>query len=384
MRRVAIYDCYRRTLRSRQSLCFDLQDSQRRLLLSWAPVIVTSHSKRIPYLDGVRGVAVLLVFVAHLLQGVYPIDKPLFSFLPSGGGGGFIGVQIFFVLSGYLITNILVRDHEAHGHIRYFPFYMRRFFRLFPALFFACMGYLIYVLLAQPHTTLPGALGATFRALTYTTNLEFLYHRVPDTRWLHHTWSLAVEEQFYLLWPLVLSLLFGMTRKSRLGLVVIGIILAFVLRLVPRLAPIGYDIIRWDALLVGCFLALSKLDIPWRVTWIGLPIIAYYTVHLASPIASIDYLIGAIGGGLFLCYAAHAKWLTWNWLRYLGHISYSLYLWHILVMRVGLPGYASVALSFLFADLSRRLIEVPLQNWGVSLLERRQAQRLDANLSLAS
>ena len=144
--------------------------------------------KRLDSLDGLRALAVVLVFAHHVDQG----------FLP----GGFVGVEVFFVISGYLITWLLLQEHDRLGRINVPRFYARRALRLYPAL-------IVLVILASTgaavrHIGSPAADGVA--AATYVTDIYANIATHPSL--VLHTWSLSVEEQFYLIWPaaLVISL----------------------------------------------------------------------------------------------------------------------------------------------------------------------------------
>lgn len=301
--------------------------------------------------------AILLVFVAHLLEGTYPHDRKLFEALPHGGGGGFIGVQLFFVLSGYLITSILARELTEKGAISYKRFYIRRARRLLPALVTVCVAYAAYALVVASPEQRAGAFGSIARALTYTTNLGFLWRGVPDTRWLQHCWSLAVEEQFYLLWPPVLALAFGLRRVGGARLAITGVIVTVLLRLVGRLEPLSYEVLRWDALMLGAFLALAKPRLPITAGWVGAAILAYYAIRRTGGYTTWDYLLSAAGSALFIDLALRTELMKNAILGYFGKISYGLYLWHVLLMRLGTSGWVAGPASVLVADLSYRYLE---------------------------
>ena len=208
-----------------------------------------------PVLDGVRGLSILLVLIHHT-EFITPISFSILS-------GGFLGVDIFFVLSGFLITSILVEEFETTGTLSFRRFYMRRVLRLLPAvgavlLFSAVVGAVIGF----------GRLGLTgWRVLSivgYFTNWVRAYE-TPDLWFLTHFWSLAIEEQFYLFWPFTLIGLLrsGMTRRGIL-LIVTALILASVV-LMAALHASGATTLRLytgsdtrgHSLLVGCWFSLA-------------------------------------------------------------------------------------------------------------------------------
>src|SRR5580698_6185027 len=142
---------------------------------------------RMPSLDGLRAVAVLLVIVFHLeLSKTFTPVRYLWRF-----DIGYTGVKIFFVLSGFLITTLLLREHARHGKIDWGDFYLRRIFRIFPA-------YYTYLALAGVAVAAGWATASRGDFLWAAIFLSD-YHKAEWA--LLHTWSLAVEEQFYLLWP---------------------------------------------------------------------------------------------------------------------------------------------------------------------------------------
>ena len=161
---------------------------------------------RIPYLpglDGMRALAVLAVMVYHANN----------SWLP----GGFLGVEMFFVISGYLITLLLIGEHERTGTVSLREFYLRRARRLLPALFVLLIGLSIYTALFK-RDVLGQLRGDVIAALTYVSNWYQIwvgqgYTATGDFAPLRHLWSLAVEEQFYLVWPLVMISLMRLGRR---------------------------------------------------------------------------------------------------------------------------------------------------------------------------
>jgi peptidoglycan/LPS O-acetylase OafA/YrhL len=171
--------------------------------LEWSPP--RTAISRVPYLpglDGMRALAVLAVMVYHANNNWLP--------------GGFLGVEVFFVISGYLITLLLIGEHERTGTVSIRNFYLRRARRLLPALYVLLIGLTIYTALFR-REVLGQLRGDVLAALTYTSNWYQIwvgqgYTASGDFAPLRHLWSLAVEEQFYLLWPLVMI---GLIRRGR-------------------------------------------------------------------------------------------------------------------------------------------------------------------------
>ena len=171
--------------------------------LEWHPPrAAISAVPYLPGLDGMRAIAVAVVMVYHANSAWLP--------------GGFLGVEVFFVISGYLITLLLIGEHERSGSVSLSNFYMRRARRLLPALFTLLILVTLYTTLFR-RDALGQLRGDVIAALTYTTNWYQIwvgqgYTATGDFAPLRHLWSLAVEEQFYLLWPLVMV---GLIRLGR-------------------------------------------------------------------------------------------------------------------------------------------------------------------------
>jgi len=203
--------------------------------------------KRVPSLDGLRAISIGLVLLSHLAGTPgFPVTAKVGNILPLGE----LGVRVFFVISGFLITNLLLEEWSRRGDINLARFYFRRTFRILPP---------YYVLIAAV------AVGAALRliqiapgdlmhAITYTSN----YHP-QRSWWIGHTWSLAVEEQFYLLWPAVL-LLAG--RRAGFAVAAGVVLVSPVVRLaVWQFVPSAADGVGTrfetiaDSLAIGCLLA---------------------------------------------------------------------------------------------------------------------------------
>jgi peptidoglycan/LPS O-acetylase OafA/YrhL len=341
--------------------------------------------KRVPQLDGVRGLAILLVVTSHMAGGVSPDNRPFFSFVEWDSGGGFIGVQLFFVLSGFLITSILVREWEDRGAISMRGFYARRVRRLVPALVVICAFYCAY-LVALDRGAVRRGLGSIFHALTYTTNLDWLLP-VPQNGWLRHTWSLAVEEQFYIVWPMLLLLAIALgvkrvggpseseaaapphqrVRSAEQAIAItaaVGIALTVTLQVAaPYLfrdavaADLRYNVLRWDALLAGCLLAVYPIRVPRVLGWFAVASIAFVFAWLPPGRPLWAYSLSTVASFLLIARAQQMNWLANPLLRHLGAISYGLYLWHVLVLRFALPGPVSLVLSIGAAELSFWFVE---------------------------
>jgi peptidoglycan/LPS O-acetylase OafA/YrhL len=338
----------------------------------------------VPALDGIRAVSIIFVFLFHL--GKLP--------------GGWVGVDIFFTLSGYLITSILISEHEATGSISVSNFYYRRARRLLPAVaILICVALAFSFLLGdQLHNTTVDSIAALF----YVEDFRYAFWPVIPGTALVHLWSLSVEEQFYLLWPffLIISLSAVGVRRS-LYIVIAGILLVIVWRfiLVSELVPSLYNRIyvsfdtRIDELLIGSALALSghrpgdAIADPIKSLW---PIIIiFFAVVLITfdPLSKWEGvssypLIGAAAAWLIVIVTGErinplTKLLTLAPLVALGRISYGLYLWHYLVIYEldyfivhklrGSTMHLSLvagAVTLILAIASYRLIEQPVMRLG--------------------
>ena len=326
-----------------------------------------------PWLDGLRGIAICTVFVHHLQHFIYQ-GGPLFGwlFLPFG----LLGVDIFFVLSGFLITTLLLEEQHNVGKISLRNFYIRRALRLLPALvlFLACMVGFSRLIQPAPEADSTGRVAVL--ALFYSTNWFFALGGESDL--LGHMWSLAVEEQFYVVWPVALSLLLrsrlSKPRLSLLMLATIGLVCIYRALLVsPDVLPMriyaGSDT-RADSLLVGCLVAMLaswRLLPGWRcnaaaLKWAGVlsvSIMAAYMFDLFGvanrTIYKAGFTVFAIAAGLFILRLITApnsrliSLLERPALVWIGKLSYSLYLWHVfaigMTLQLPVSNAVRVALS---------------------------------------
>jgi peptidoglycan/LPS O-acetylase OafA/YrhL len=300
---------------------------------------------RWPALDGVRGLAILLVMLEHT------------HLAPFHGGG--LGVDLFFVLSGFLISGLLLAEFQRSGRLDIRRFYYRRALRLLPAVL-VLVAAMTGLALADHHSDMGKAtLAMAPKTLLYVANIGRT--DVGNPSLLAHTWSLSIEEQFYLVWPLALLLLLR-TRRSRMALtgVVLGFAaLATVTRTVSYLAgpSTSAHFGRWyfrtdtkvDALLLGCTIAvLLASDLPrsrWFarlpvrtiglasllamlavVPWVDLTRATFMVQLSVFRLASAGLILALVVGQRFASVLERA--LSMRWLRFTGVLSYSLYLWH--------------------------------------------------------
>jgi peptidoglycan/LPS O-acetylase OafA/YrhL len=338
---------------------------------------------RRPALDGLRGLAVLAVmfyhYNGHWLQG------------------GFLGVDVFFVLSGYLITSLLLVDYERTGSVVSARFWIRRVRRLLPALLIMLLLLSLYYAIVVPTSDVGRIKGGAFATLLFVKNYWDAFS-APGTKWPTHAWSLAVEEQFYLVWPVALWWMLRRTaRRSAplLGTLVALIAASAVLRLAWSFHNATYANealeTRASTLLVGAALAICLMTFKPRSTGSTRALIDL------TGIVSLVLLITAMqttrishyawlwyGGGVLIAMAAGAvilaavhgdgivqRALSIPVLRAIGLISYGLYLYHLIVFMWITPERYSVngsmlfllrfGISFALATASYLLVEMPVR-----------------------
>ena len=308
----------------------------------------------LPALDGLRAIAVMLVLAYH-------------ARVPFADGG-FIGVDLFFVLSGYLITRLLFAEQDRRGRIDVWAFYLRRLRRLYPALLLMLAAYLLIAPRIWPEL----AHGRdALLAASYVANWSIVAIQAPVV--LSHTWSLAVEEQFYLLWPLLVA---SLPQRHRARALLTLFVLATVWRIAAQVAGVpGWAIyVRFDTRLSGmvlgaCIAALPLVPInARRWVWGGLAAVGAITLWARwldpgylrfgislSELAAAALIIGAV---------RHPGSLAHPVLAGLGRLSYGMYLWHYPVMRAVRDDWhwaetflVGTALSILLAWISHVTIE---------------------------
>jgi peptidoglycan/LPS O-acetylase OafA/YrhL len=321
---------------------------------------------RIPTLDGWRGIAILLVLADHFV----PTSEhgPIFPGLPWIGQHG---VAIFFVLSGYLITRKLVEEREKTGSNSLKDFYLRRAFRLMPC------AWTYLAILAAFHILQP--FEAMSCLLSFRNFIAFGI-RYPFT---NHFWSLAIEEQFYILWPSIF-LLCGFRRSRQISLFGAGTIAIVRLLMWPRIMALsGYfsfqTQIRADALLIGCATALipQSIHIPIHIhrrllffSFIAL-IVCLFTFRRLIPLTEsilIAFVLWSTASGRFPL-ALHM--LDFSILRWVGTISYSLYMWQEMVRSFSSPKISTLLIKvivvFVLGSCSYYGIERPMIRLGSKL-----------------
>jgi peptidoglycan/LPS O-acetylase OafA/YrhL len=379
-----------------------------------------SSTGYLPALDGLRAISVAAVLLYHA-------ELP---WLP----GGFLGVEVFFVISGYLITMLLVREHDRTASISLRDFWLRRARRLLAALYLLLASVSLGVLLFYREDVAKLA-GQVWAALTYVTNWYLIFsdqsyfaviERPPA---FQHLWSLAIEEQFYLVWPVLLLGLLRLFRGRPLpiaGVIGAGAVASLVWMAVlfePALDPsrvyYGTDT-RASGLLLGAALALLwkpghqflhnaevktvALDL-LGMTGIAVVVWCFWTIHeLDSFLYQGGFAVLSLSTCAVIAAAVHPGTLVGRVLSpdlavWIGKRSYSLYLWHwpIFVytrpeIDTPLPLYPSLVLRLLLtviaAELSYRYVEVPIRNgafgrWLRRLRRRQGARRRAGPIVLA-
>lgn len=372
-----------------------------------------------PDIEALRAVAILLVVAAH--AGV-----PWLA-------GGFVGVDVFFVLSGYLITGLLVQEMRATGGVRLLDFYARRLRRLLPGLLLMIVGTAVAAALLLAPLEQPAQARAASAASVWLSNLHFAFSQLDyfgpaaGSNLFLHTWSLGVEEQFYLVWPLLVLFLAGSwrwqavrqdwSRLLRGMLATVGLCLVLSVFLTYTRPEQGFYLMpsrAWQfALGAATVLAVTPADASaarpaWlhrlcggvrgrAMGWVGLALVVGAGLVLDTQHAypGLWAVLPSLGTALLLAAGAvapsrgAARLLAMAPLRRLGQVSYAWYLWHWPVLLLGAtvsvrgqPVHAAwlVALSLALACVSYHVVEAPVRHSRV--IARRPLLALAAGLVL--
>ncbi|WP_296665684.1 acyltransferase family protein [Demequina sp.] len=366
----------------------------------------SSTPSRIRGLDGLRAIAVAAVVVYHLGIGALP--------------GGFLGVDVFFVISGFLITTLLLTERSRHGRIRFGRFYARRARRLLPALLAMLAGTALLVATVA-RDSIEGFRENVLAALLYVSNWWYIaddqsyFELIGRGNMLAHLWSLAVEEQFYLVWPAVVAVIVGVavSRRSSVRRTLLAVALTLAVCSTVAMAvmsirhgyPLDQDPTRVYfgtdthamSVLVGAALAAV-----WRpgtassrvapgargsIALLGLVMLAalawiMLTVSEYSPgIYRGGFLVVALLVGAIIVLATHpasplGAALDWAPMRWLGERSYGIYLWHWPIFLVTRPGQdlpwhgwwvqaLRIGLVLAVAGASYRWVETPIRHGAI-------------------
>ncbi|WP_438941204.1 acyltransferase family protein [Lysinibacillus parviboronicapiens] len=365
-----------------------------------------------PGLDGLRALSVLAVIAYHL-------DI-------KWAQGGLLGVGIFFVISGYLITDHIVSEWNKYQRLQLINFWIRRVRRLVPAMACMLLFVALWLVFVDP-ARLQALKGAYISSLFYVNNWWLIYHKVSyfesfgPASPIGHLWSLAIEEQFYLIWPLVLMIgLKTVPRRSKLTLWILACaaVSAFAMALIyepgtdPSRVYYGTDT-RAFALLIGAALAIvwpsqklservpkiarRTLDI---TGWLGLfilIILIVYTNKFDDSLYRGGFVLLTCITAIVIAVLVHpasrvGSIMGWKPLRWIGVRSYSLYIWHFPVIILSSPAVnmegpsvlrilLQIAASFILAALSYKYVEEPFRRGGFSTkLQIRSGRRYSTRL----
>jgi peptidoglycan/LPS O-acetylase OafA/YrhL len=306
-----------------------------------------------PELDGIRAIAILLVLAQHIN-------------LPNSTLAGLVGVNLFFALSGFLITSLLIREQDATGRIDLRNFYERRIRRLIPALVAVLIATgVLMAILGKLGEYIPQAFVSFFYISDVAKAIGY------DLGYVGHTWSLALEEQFYLIWP---ALLIFLPRRflapAAIGGIVVAVALQFLLVPGDILSHFRPDV-RADAVLWGCLIALVPVAVRvprWATAaaLVGVIVVSFTPFPWPHAIAVSSALSAVVVAGA----ATLAPMLSVRPLVRIGQISYGMYLWHAIPVGLlndqtaagNVLAMAAVVVSTIAAALaSERWVEKPFR-----------------------
>lgn len=335
---------------------------------------------RIQGLDALRGIAIGLVLLRHAWPGIF-------------GGAGIVGVVMFFALSGYLITGLLVGDVRKHGRVRFGRFYWHRALRLVPPLLFMLAGFLIVTLTIDPASEHGTELRSVLVAMTYTMDIPFNHGAVS----ISHLWTLAIEEQFYLVWPFVIivGLRLGWLRWF---VAVVGVVI-YLACLGSLMVKSPADVYTWPTswavvMVIGAaarlgedriLAVLGSIERRRVVAAAGLvTLLALSFVPDVKEWAGSYLLLGPVIGAATIAMIMYARDFPRVGraavpLVRLGAISYAAYLWNYPIViwlasgdtPVGWEAVASLPLTIVAATVSLILVERPIARWRSRMDARR-------------
>ena len=363
--------------------------------------MTNNKSKYLPSIDSLRALAVLAVIIYH-------VDV---NYLP----GGFLGVDLFFVLSGYLISSLIIKEYKKTGSLNLYNFYIRRARRLLPAVYFMITVVLVVMVMFNGVLLKKSHLDAIFGYI-YSSNWWYIFHKLDyfdsfgSQSPFKHLWSLAIEEQFYMIFPLLFLLVNGKKKTKDgsyklnrnflyviLGVILVSLIAHIILFDINNISRIyfGTDT-RAFSLLVGVVGAIlypmDKLNtkitpqenlvysVVSLISIAALITIMIYTSEYNTWMYRGGFLLVAILGIIIIIssgkqHTVMAKLLSFKPVVFIGKISYSLYLWHFPVLvlttpvsEIGKPNIffvvLRVILTFILAIISYALVETPIRKLG--------------------
>ena len=360
-----------------------------------------NKSKYLPSIDSLRALAVLAVIIYH-------VDV---NYLP----GGFLGVDLFFVLSGYLISSLIIKEYKKTGSVNLYNFYIRRARRLLPAVYFMITVGLVVMVLFNEVLLRKSHLDAIFGYI-YSSNWWYIFHKLDyfdsfgAQSPFKHLWSLAIEEQFYMIFPLIF-LLVNRKKKSKdgtyklnknflyvvLGLILVSLIAHILLFDINNISRIyfGTDT-RAFSLLVGVVGAIlypmerlhAKVTLQQNMIYSVVSLVSIATL-ITVMIYTSEYNTWLYRGGFLLVavlgliviissgkqHTLMSRLLSFKPVVFIGKISYSLYLWHFPVLvlttpvsEIGNPNIyfviLRVILTFVVAIVSYVFVETPIRKLG--------------------
>lgn len=365
-----------------------------------------------PGLDGVRGIGAIFVVLVHLGMIVIPATPSMPTIVP----GAYVFMDLFFVVSGFLITNLLISEQHRTGRTSFGGFYLRRGLRLLPALWVMLLAHVIYAWAVGFDVVGGARVERDSIALAALYGINFRLDTVlsPVATGLTHLWSLGIEEQFYALWPLAVAFVLPVRRRLGINVAILGSAAASIAVYRFARTSAGDDWMRLythtdtraDSLLIG---ALTAYLWAWgktseRVVTVGgylsVAAIALYTWRGDQTWrlnSQIGFTLMAIASAFIVLAAVDTDWamnriLTFEPLRRLGVVSYGVYLWHVPVfvatayLARDLPSGVRVTIALgvtaLATALSWRFVEQPCMRIAGSL-RRRIADRRPPSVATA-
>lgn len=357
-----------------------------------------------PDIEGLRAVAVIAVLLFHV--GIPGLE------------GGFVGVDVFYVISGFLITGLLLREVDRSGRIDLVSFYARRFRRLLPAAFIVIAATTVASWFVLSSLRFPDVAGDAAASALYVVNYRFAIGATDylastaDPSPLLHLWSLAVEEQFYLFWPLLILITVRFVSIARVGSMILAVALgSFLLSLTwtDTAAPWAFFSLptrAWE-LALGGLVAVGMLRLPDRggrwfaggLGWLGLGMICASVVVIGTdtPYPGTAALLPVVGTVLLIVAGARAGagpagLLSTALPRWFGRISYALYLWHWPLLILGPIALGSddlalrlvlVGVAIVLAVISTDYVEKPIRTGAALRLSSPRSIGLAVGCSVA-
>lgn len=346
--------------------------------------------RRFDYLDGLRGVAILLVFTAHMQY------QDFWYFLHGGSG-----VTLFFVISGFIITTLLLREWDRDGRVSLKGFYIRRIFRIYPLYFLVLAVYCVLILVVGFDAA---------RRESFTEALPFFIFGFPEIVQLTAgegvpfslSWSIGIEEKFYLVWPVLGFVLLARNWRGRMIALGVG----FVLFTAAGFTPLNRVLQPYSIIVLGCVIALllHRRETYDRVSWLGRPVVlaSLFVLTIASLLATSWVTLGNplyVPFGILIALTLVGvmttkpnflvKWLGSRPMLFLGMVSYGFYLTHGFSLNLTerlipgtdsllgstIAGAIALPIAILVAWVLHRTVEKPLIRLGHRVAHSNTAPR---------